>query len=433
MDWLLGIFKSVGHFLAAATETRDVVIRRRGAVKPLPISRWIQIPVFVGFVGFLGWFAYISVIYHGYDAIIKAKNEDLARAISHNRSLTGKVSDMQSDITDVAGTLKKSHHNLVNLITQNDNFNVELKKLKAELKVSERKRGEQLRRQAALNAQLRGLEKQLEKAEKYSSRLSQKVDEAKSELTTALVDKGAFASARDWLQKRVDRLEQRIKFMRRAQKTALAAVSERTLYDIRKITGIIESVGLKPEKLLQAYKPEFYSTGGPYIPAGKDKGILEDDDAILEQHLTHWEDLNKLMRSVPLIAPIDHYNLSSKFGRRRDPMNKKWAQHQGLDLAATPRSTIFAPADGKVIFAGWKGRYGRVIEVDHGFGIVTRYGHLRRISVKRGKSVKIGDKIGELGSSGRSTGPHVHYEIRVNKIPVDPLNFIKAGKDVFKG
>ncbi len=156
MNWLLSIFKSVGRYLAAATETRDVVIRHRGAVKHLTISRWVQIPVFVALVGFLGWFAHVSVIYHGYDAIIKAKNEDLARAISHNRSLTGKVSDMQSDITDVAGTLKKSHHNLVNLITQNDNFNAALKKLKAELKVSERKRGEQLRRQAALNAQLRG-------------------------------------------------------------------------------------------------------------------------------------------------------------------------------------------------------------------------------------------------------------------------------------
>ena len=94
---------------------------------------------------------------------------------------------------------------------------------------------------------------------------------------------------------------------------------------------------------------------------------------------------------------------------------------------------IIAPADGKVIFAGWKGRYGRVIEIDHGFGIVTRYGHLRRTSVKRGNRVKIGDKIGELGSSGRSTGPHVHYEIRVNKKPVDPQKFIKAGKNVFKG
>ncbi len=433
MNWLLGFVKGVGRYLAAATESRDVVIRRRGTVKYLTISRWVQIPAFVGLVGFLGWFAHVSIVYHGYDAIIKAKNEDLARAISHNRSLTGKVSDMQSDITDVAGTLKKSHHNLVSLITQNDNFNAELKKLKSELQVSERKRGEQLRRQAALNAQLKGLEKQLEKAEKYTGRLYQKVDEAKSELTTALVDKSAFASARDWLQKRVDRLELRIKFMRKSQKAALAAVSERTLHDIRKITGIIESVGLKPEKLLQAYKPELYSTGGPFIPAGKDKTVLEDDDAILEQHLTHWEDLNKLMRSVPLIAPIDHYNLSSRFGRRRDPMNKKWAQHQGLDLASKPRSTIFAPADGKVVFAGWKGRYGRVIEIDHGFGIVTRYGHLRRTSVKRGKIVKIGEKIGELGSSGRSTGPHVHYEIRINNKPVDPLKFIKASKNVFKG
>ncbi|MBK17405.1 MAG: hypothetical protein CMM52_01015 [Rhodospirillaceae bacterium] len=433
MEWLFRIVNGVVRFLSAATETREFVVRRRGRVRYLTLSRWVQIPLFLCFIGFVGWFAHISIVYHGYDAIIKSKNEDLARAISHNRALSGKVSDMQSDITDVVGTLKKSHHNLVGLITQNDNFNVAIKKLKEELRVSERKRGEQLRRQAALNAQLKGLERQLTKAEKVSARLNQKVDETKSELTTALVDRGAFASARDWLQKRVDRLEQRIKFLRKTQKNALVAVSERTAQDIRKITGIIEKAGLDASKLLQAFKPEAYSAGGPFIPAGAENAILEDDDAILDQHLTHWEDLNKLLRSLPLIAPVDHYNLSSKFGRRRDPFNKKWAQHQGIDLASRPRSTVFAPANGKVIFAGWKGRYGRVIELDHGFGIVTRYGHLRRISVKRGKRVKLGDKIGELGSSGRSTGPHLHYEIRVNKKAVDPLNFIKAGKDVFKG
>jgi len=433
MNWLLCIFKGVGRYLVSITEARDVVIRRRGSVKYIPMPRWVQIPAFITFVGFLVWYAHVSVVYHGYDAIIKEKNEDLARAITHNRSLAGKVTDMQSDFTDVASTLKKSHHNLVGLITQNDNFNAELKKLKSELTVSERKRGEQLRRLAVLNAQLKGIEKQLEKAERYTGRLIKKVDDARSDLTIALVDRGASASARDWLLKRVDRLELRIKFMRKSQESALAAVSERTLYDIRKILGIFERVELKPEKLLQAFKPELYSTGGPFIPAGTGNAVLEDDDAILEQHLTHWQDLNKLMRSVPLIAPIDHYNLSSRFGRRRDPMNKKWAVHQGLDLTAKPRSIIFASADGKVVFAGWKARYGRVIEIDHGFGIVTYYGHLRRISIKRGKPVKIGDKIGELGSSGRSTGPHVHYEIRVNKKAVDPLNFIKAGKEFFKG
>ena len=85
------------------------------------------------------------------------------------------------------------------------------------------------------------------------------------------------------------------------------------------------------------------------------------------------------------------------------------------------------------MFQGWRGGLGRVIEIDHGMGIRTRYGHLKKMLVKRGQSVAFRDKIGLVGSSGRSTGPHVHYEILVDGKPVDPLNFIKAGKYAFKG
>ena len=86
-----------------------------------------------------------------------------------------------------------------------------------------------------------------------------------------------------------------------------------------------------------------------------------------------------------------------------------------------------------MIYAGWKGRFGRFVEIDHGNGVVTRYGHLRRIYVKRGQEITYRTKIGQMGNSGRSTGTHLHYEIHVNKRSVDPLKFMKAGKNVFKG
>ena len=107
--------------------------------------------------------------------------------------------------------------------------------------------------------------------------------------------------------------------------------------------------------------------------------------------------------------------------------------HQGADLYAHSRSAIFASAGGKVVYRGWKGRYGRLVEIDHGFGIRTRYGQRRHIDVRRGQQVKLGQKIGQVGTSGRSTGPHVHYEIILKGRNVDPLKFIEAGKDVFKG
>ena len=107
--------------------------------------------------------------------------------------------------------------------------------------------------------------------------------------------------------------------------------------------------------------------------------------------------------------------------------------HRGVDLGAMNRAVVLATAPGKVIYAGWKGKYGRFVAIDHGNGIVTRYGHLRRISAKPGQKVDFRAKIGQMGSSGRSTGVHLHYEIQVNKRSVDPLKFMKAGRNVFKG
>ncbi|MHA1114452.1 MAG: M23 family metallopeptidase, partial [Alphaproteobacteria bacterium] len=109
------------------------------------------------------------------------------------------------------------------------------------------------------------------------------------------------------------------------------------------------------------------------------------------------------------------------------------AMHYGTDLAGVLRSPILSTAPGIVVFAGRKGRFGRMVEIDHGGGIRTRYGHLRRIKVKRGQKIEARDVVGEMGNSGRSTGVHLHYEILVNGVPRNPLKFMEAGKDVHKG
>ncbi len=140
-----------------------------------------------------------------------------------------------------------------------------------------------------------------------------------------------------------------------------------------------------------------------------------------------------LIGRLPLVAPTRHYYVASRYGKRRDPINRRWAMHYGLDLAGVHRSPILATAPGIVVKAGWSGHYGRTVEIDHGLGIRTRYGHLRRITVKRGQKVGFRQKIGEMGNSGRSTGTHVHYEILVNGRPRNPEKFMEAGKHVLEG
>ena len=155
--------------------------------------------------------------------------------------------------------------------------------------------------------------------------------------------------------------------------------------------------------------------------------------ATLDDEVARWEKMQVVLRSVPLAAPVDHYYISSGFGARVDPFNGARARHEGLDMVGTLRSDVLATAPGTVIHAGWKGNYGRVVEIDHGLGIVTLYAHLDSVAVKVGDVVDYRQVVGKLGSSGRSSGPHCHYEVRYNDKTLDPMGFLKAGRYVFKG
>ncbi|MEM9878485.1 MAG: M23 family metallopeptidase [Pseudomonadota bacterium] len=173
--------------------------------------------------------------------------------------------------------------------------------------------------------------------------------------------------------------------------------------------------------------------GGPVIALA----ILTDTDTpeVFDELFEKWTELTDLRAqflSVPAISPLDEFYISSNYGRRRDPFTRRWAHHAGVDLAAWYGTPVHATSDGKVTYAGYKSGYGRVVEVNHGNGFVTRYGHLRKIVVKKGERVTMHTKLGETGNSGRSTGPHLHYEIWFDGKTINPVPFIKASNDVLK-
>lgn len=128
---------------------------------------------------------------------------------------------------------------------------------------------------------------------------------------------------------------------------------------------------------------------------------------------------------VPSVLPINvkDYTMSSGYGYRRDPVYGSTRFHEGLDFAASSGTSVYATADGTVSDADWKGGYGNCIDINHGYNYTTRYGHLSKIIVKAGQNVKRGEKIGEVGSTGKSTGPHLHYEVRFKNEPQNPVNY----------
>lgn len=144
-----------------------------------------------------------------------------------------------------------------------------------------------------------------------------------------------------------------------------------------------------------------------------DLSLLE--GAFVERH--------RLLSSTPSIAPVRGI-LTDGFGSRRDPFTGERATHNGVDISTPTGRPILAPADGVVAKANWASGYGKVVYLSHGYGYASRYGHLSKIAVKAGDKVKRGDVIGYVGSTGRSTGPHVHYEVRHNGNPVNPLEYI---------
>ncbi|MGI5862736.1 MAG: peptidoglycan DD-metalloendopeptidase family protein [Myxococcales bacterium] len=146
-------------------------------------------------------------------------------------------------------------------------------------------------------------------------------------------------------------------------------------------------------------------------------------EASLQELHAYFEDQKSLLASTPSIWPVRGW-VTSDFGHRLDPFTAERIMHKGLDIAAAHGTPIVAPSDGLVIFAGVEGGYGKVLVLDHGYGVKTRFAHMADIGVKVGDRVKRGDHVGLLGNTGRSTGPHLHYEVRVNGVPENPRKFI---------
>jgi hypothetical protein len=194
------------------------------------------------------------------------------------------------------------------------------------------------------------------------------------------------------------------------------------------IESAFNAAGLNPDelKLPKAHG----ATGGPFIPLVDEKDDSPFGRGVkrLQGTLERSQRLAGLLPHVPLRQPLPGaLEVTSTFGGRMDPFYGRAAMHTGVDLRDDMGSPVRVTAAGRVVSAGWNGGYGNMVEVDHGNGLLTRYAHLSGIDVKEGQWVDAGEICGRLGSTGRSTGPHLHYEVRVDGAAVDPTRFLRAG------
>ena len=195
--------------------------------------------------------------------------------------------------------------------------------------------------------------------------------------------------------------------------------------ELKRINGTLATLGLNEGTLVaNANKYSNQLVGAVFNPLEVDKE-LDEKYQKLANDITLWNGLNKLKKVLPLGAPIKDMHITSKYGTRKDPFTGEQKQHRGIDFAGKVGTELMAVAPGRVISAGERVGYGTTVEIDHGLGFTTLYAHLSKINVSRGDWVRPGTIVGLGGSSGRSTGPHLHYEIRYKGNPFDPERFVR--------
>lgn len=260
------------------------------------------------------------------------------------------------------------------------------------------------------------------------------------ELRQVVLERDMVVSERDSLNEKVAALQGQLREMESNQLLLYHRFSEVAETKISSIESSLSVTGLDIDLLVRQQKKTGLrgqgGQGGPFVPLDTDtmnSGPLEESLNRLNAQMDRLTDLQSLLNRVPIDSPLKKFEINSGFGVRKDPFTGRPAQHLGLDMAADFKTPITSTGDGKVIFADWEGPYGRLVVVDHGMGLITRYGHMSRILVKVGDTVVRGAALGQIGCSGRCTGPHVHYEVHHNGKPINPLKFLKAGSDVFKG
>ncbi len=260
-------------------------------------------------------------------------------------------------------------------------------------------------------------------------------------LTDALADTAAEResieeSAQSALAQAAE-LERELKLIEERNDRIFSQLEEAVAVSMEPLDEMFRAAGLPPDRIIEEVRRGYSGQGGPLMPISMStKGEEASPDALRANEILSRLDEMNLYRiaaeKTPFAVPVKSaFRFTSGFGYRRDPKGGGNRMHEGTDFAAAYGTPVYATADGVVVHAGWQGGYGRLVKIQHAFGIETRYAHLSQIRVNVGDRVSRGERIGDMGNSGRSTGTHLHYEVRVGGAATNPMTYIRAARDVF--
>jgi murein DD-endopeptidase MepM/ murein hydrolase activator NlpD len=419
---------------------RQLVMRTDGKLSYIRASKRLQMSVVASTCLVLCWGIYTSTTHFLHDLELVEKDQEILSVQVAYRSLLTEVKEYQDKFTNISSELEANHTMMVDLAhIDTKNPNAETLKNKTKLISAEAARKEAQMARLDLNTQLISIEDSMRELANRNYSLKGDLSLKELDLQTALAERNTARLQKERLEEKLRETEIQVARLNRSQEDLVRRVTNQTNEEIADLEATLTTAGLDPDEMLNQLNESGVASGGPFIAATRDKAeqlvqsAEQAQKAKVNNHLARWQGLQHIKQTLPLAQPLDYYYVSSRFGKRSDPVNNRWAVHYGLDMAAAKKSPVYVTAPGKVTFVGWKGNYGNFIVIDHGNGIETRYGHLHKTLVKLGEEVDYRTMIGLVGNTGRSTGAHLHYEIRVNGKNVDPYKFITAGRNVLQG
>lgn len=244
------------------------------------------------------------------------------------------------------------------------------------------------------------------------------------------------ADAQDALV-RADELTHQLRLMQDQNEQIFRQLEDAMSVSVKPLDKMFRAAGMNTDSLLSQVRRGYNGQGGPLMPLSfSTMGEEPTEDMTRANRLLNQMDQLNLYRiaaqAAPFATPVHSaFRFTSGYGYRRDPKTGGRRLHKGVDFAGPVGTPLYATADGVIVHAGWSSGYGRLVKIKHAFGIETRYAHMSKIIVNEGQRVSRGQRIGDMGASGRVTGPHLHYEVRVDGSAVNPMIFIKAARDVF--
>ncbi len=399
---IAGFFTQLEQWRGTYFPERQIFLRSQGRVRFLTIHSYTQITMASGLAIALTWGAVTSYAYLSRDHVIEGKNKTISTMSSQYQTLSSDFSALEIEVEKRAQALEQRQQFLEEILKTDPS-------------------------QAA--------------SQPAKEPVDGKNDAAAAPEQTSSLFETLFSGTpvNAAILTNVDRritLLSRLRDMEHRQRGLASLMLEDVRQQLLTVDTTLAPTKLDSNDLIRKLTVPVTAAGGPYEPDHVFDGIFAAADGSPFLDLKETSDRLKMvtnaLNSYPLGKPAEKYYVSSRFGRRRDPIKKTWAKHSGLDMAGWPGTAITATAAGTVIYSGWYGPYGNMVEIDHGNGFRTRYGHMKKLRVKKNEQVDLGHRIGDMGRTGRATDTHVHYEVWFDDKVRDPMPFIKAAANVLK-